>query len=375
MLVNGVRRPTVGSLFSGIGGIDLGFEAAGFETAWQCEIEDFPRRILVDRFPRAALYSDIKAIGALPGNREAIAPVDVMVGGFPCQDLSLAGRRKGLSGERSGLFFEFTRIIREMREATDGRFPRCAVFENVVGLLSQGGGRDFAAVLNELAECGSVEIGYRVIDAQHWVPQRRRRVFIVASFPSEIGGCSRVVSAGKVLFDTKSGGRNIAESGKAGEDVAFAPTASVRGSGGGATGNAHNSTYVTGTLGVGRRGYGIEAACAGHYVADIVPQAMSSKWSKGSSGPAGDEHHNLVVAPTLQASAPDVRLEQECAPDDASGHGNDGCAAGVPAEQPGGTDTAYTITENMRNRSQGPANYVNEGRGGVKHAVRRLTPL
>src|SRR5690606_18641642 len=109
-------------------------------------------------------------------------PVDAIIGGFPCTDLSLAGKRKGLAGERSGLFYEFLRIVGEMREATHGRYPAVALFENVDGLLSSNGGRDFAHVLAGLQELGAA-VSFRVWDAQFFrVPQRRRRVFILADF-------------------------------------------------------------------------------------------------------------------------------------------------------------------------------------------------
>lgn len=160
-------KPTVGSLFAGIGGFDLGFEQAGFATAWQVEINDVCREVLRDRFPHAAQFADVRTV--LP----ELWRTDVIVGGFPCQDVSTMGKRAGLAGERTGLFFDAVRIVQHLQ-------PRFLVLENVHGLLSSNDGRDFETVLETLAECGYV--GYwRVLNARYFgVPQNRRRVFIVA---------------------------------------------------------------------------------------------------------------------------------------------------------------------------------------------------
>lgn len=115
----------------------------------------------------------------------------------PCQDLSVAGNRAGLDGERSGLFFQATRIIREMRETTDGRYPTWAVAENVPGLLSADGGAAMGRVLDELADCGAVGVEWATLDAQHFgVPQRRRRVFVVAWFDPRAGGTDPLLPVG-----------------------------------------------------------------------------------------------------------------------------------------------------------------------------------
>jgi DNA (cytosine-5)-methyltransferase 1 len=171
---------TLGSLFSGIGGFELGFEAAGFECLWQVEQDKHCQNVLRQHWPNAALHGDIKDI-----NGRELTPVDVVTYGFPCQDLSIAGRRRGLDGERSGLFFEAIRIFKEMREATNGQYPRAVVAENVIGLLSADGGDAMGRCLEALAEIGAVGIEWRVLDAQYFgVPQRRRRVFLVAVFDS-----------------------------------------------------------------------------------------------------------------------------------------------------------------------------------------------
>jgi DNA (cytosine-5)-methyltransferase 1 len=166
------KRLTCGSLFSGVGGFDLGFERAGFDVRWQVEIDPSCRDVLCRNFPNVeVIYTNVCTV-----NRAMLAPVDIIIGGFPCQDVSVAGHRAGLGGERSGLFFEFARIIRELR-------PRFAVFENVPGLLTSYGRRDFAMVLWTLRQLGATDIGWRVLDAQYFnVAQGRERVFIVSDF-------------------------------------------------------------------------------------------------------------------------------------------------------------------------------------------------
>lgn len=160
-------KPTLGSLFAGIGGFDLGFEAAGFRTMWQVEIDPVCRAVLADRFPQAERYEDVRT--CLP----ALSRVDVIAGGFPCQDVSNMGKRRGLAGERTGLFFDAVRIVDCLR-------PRFVVLENVPGLLYSNNGRDFETVLETLAECGYVGL-WRVLDSRYFgVPTKRRRLFIVA---------------------------------------------------------------------------------------------------------------------------------------------------------------------------------------------------
>src|SRR5579883_827391 len=131
---------TVGSLFSGIGGFDLGFERAGHKVIWQVEKDKFASEVLKARFPHVQRFDDVRNCG-----RTNLAPVDIICGGFPCQDLSVAGRREGLAGSRSSLWFEFLRVIGELQ-------PRFAAIENVPGLLSSNDRRDFALILGGLTE-------------------------------------------------------------------------------------------------------------------------------------------------------------------------------------------------------------------------------
>lgn len=156
-----------GSLFAGIGGFDLAFERAGMTPQFQVEIDARCRQLLDSRFDGVKLYDDIKEVES-----SGLPDIDLLCGGFPCQDISNAGRRAGLAGERSGLWWEFHRLLREVR-------PTWCVIENVAGLLSSGGRRDLGAILGALGNLG-YGFAYRVLDAQWFgVAQRRRRVFIV----------------------------------------------------------------------------------------------------------------------------------------------------------------------------------------------------
>ena len=205
---------TLGSLFDGSGGFPLGGLLAGITPVWASEIEPFPIRVTTKRLPFIKHYGDITA---MDGGK--IEPVDIITFGSPCQDMSVAGRRDGLDGSRSSLFYEAVRIIKEMRCATNGRYPRYTVWENVPGAFSSNRGEDFEAVLE--AVIGIVKPGvqvpmpekarwpyadlylgdgwsvaYRTLDAQYWgVPQRRRRIYLVADFAGR--------GAGKILFESE----------------------------------------------------------------------------------------------------------------------------------------------------------------------------
>ena len=136
---------TLGSLFDGSGGFPLGGLLAGITPMWASEIEPFPIRVTTKRLPFIKHYGDITA---MDGGK--IEPVDIITFGSPCQDLSIAGKRAGLDGNRSGLFHEAIRIILEMLQATGWKYPRFVIWENVPGALSSNGGKDFETVLNEL---------------------------------------------------------------------------------------------------------------------------------------------------------------------------------------------------------------------------------
>ena len=203
---------TLGSLFDGSGGFPLGGLLAGITPVWSSEIEPFPVRVTTKRFPHMKHYGDISVL-----NGAELPPVDIITFGSPCQDMSVAGKRSGLDGSRSSLFYEAVRIIKEMRGATDGKYPRYIVWENVPGAFSSNKGEDFRAVLEEVCKVKDAEVsvpfpgkwenagrimgnGYSVawrqFDAQFWgVPQRRKRIYLVADFA---GG-----SAGKILFESE----------------------------------------------------------------------------------------------------------------------------------------------------------------------------
>lgn len=224
---------TYGSLFAGTGGFDLGFDAAGWECAWQVEIDPHARKVLAHWWPDVPRHEDITEVSG-----SDLEPVDVIVGGFPCQDLSVAGRRAGMvEGTRSGLFYEFVRITREMRDATAGTSPRWVVWENVAGLLSLG--NTLAAVYAAWDDIGAVVQEHRLIDTGRafGVPQRRRRVFGVVGFDP------RAESAPPVLTEPESVRRDPAKGREAGQAVA-ALTANGVGAGGGPDDNAGQAGHL-----------------------------------------------------------------------------------------------------------------------------------
>lgn len=230
---------TLGSLFDGSGGFPLAGALSGITPLWASEIEPYPIAVTTSRFPQMKHLGNVAEVDG-----RKIPPVDIITFGSPCQDMSVAGKRVGMKHRdkgddattRSGLFYEAIRIIREMRESTNGRYPTFAIWENVPGAFSSNGGEDFRCVLEELAKiCGGgctiprpangkwrhageivgdgFSIAWRVLDAQYWgVPQRRKRIYLVADFA---GG-----RAGKILFERESVLGNPAQGGAQREDVA-----------------------------------------------------------------------------------------------------------------------------------------------------------
>ena len=214
-MVKTAKQMTLGSLFDGIGGFPLAGVYAGMKPVWASEIEPFPIRVTEKRLPGMKHYGDIHRLSGA-----GLEPVDVVTFGSPCQDLSIAGKRGGLEGARSGLFYQAVRIIQEMRDATNGQYPKWAVWENVPGALSSHDGEDFRQVLESLLRVKDPEanvplpenhkwlpageimgdgysLAWRVLDAaQGWgVAQRRKRVFAVLDLA---GG-----RAGEVLFESE----------------------------------------------------------------------------------------------------------------------------------------------------------------------------
>ena len=221
----------LGSLFDGSGGFPLAGALFGVKPVWASEIEPFPIRVTKQRFPGMKHLGSVTEV-----HGDQVEPVDIITFGSPCQDLSVAGKKKGIhEGERSNLFFEAIRIIKEMRNGTSNQYPRFAVWENVPGAFSSNKGADFRAVLEAFSEIGCGEPGrgicadeeqetqdyrdvipepprgggwkpagcivgngwslaWRVYDAQFWgVPQRRKRIYLIADFGSE--------RAGEILFE------------------------------------------------------------------------------------------------------------------------------------------------------------------------------
>lgn len=217
----------VASFFSGIGGFDLGFERAGMNVVFQCEINAFSRKVLQKHWPHVHLAGDINKV--LP---EEIPAAELWCGGFPCQDLSLAnqGKRQGLRGARSGLFFRFADLITAVREK-----PRWLVIENVPGLLNSHEGRDFKVLLETLDELG-YGVSWRILDAKYFgTPQRRRRVYLVASLGT--------LGAAEVLFE--SSGIKIARRAGLGEREAAASRY--------AEGDHESNLYAIQHAGIGRK--------------------------------------------------------------------------------------------------------------------------
>lgn len=176
---------TYGSLFSGLGGFEVAFDRAGMQCKWQVEKDKDCLSVLHRHWPDVPKHEDVCAVG-----RHNLESVDIICGGWPCQDVSVAGLRAGISGARSGLFFEAARVVGELR-------PALVLLENVPGLLSSHAGRDFSSVLMALHKLGARDIAWRTLDAQYTgVPQRRRRIFLVADFRT--GG----ESAGEILFES-----------------------------------------------------------------------------------------------------------------------------------------------------------------------------
>jgi len=169
---------TAVSLFAGVGGFDLALERAGVKVCASVEIDKKARGVLEHRFPNTVLFEDVRKVTGDELRATGFTPErGIICGGFPCQDLSVAGKRAGLAGERSGLYGEILRLVDELR-------PKWVVLENVPGLLSSNGGRDMGTVIGTLVERG-YGIGYRVLDSQYFgIPQRRRRVFIIGCLGS-----------------------------------------------------------------------------------------------------------------------------------------------------------------------------------------------
>lgn len=216
-----MNKLTLGSLFSGSGGFELAAKQSGITPIWNSEVEPFPILVTKKNLPEVEHLGDIQTI---KGSK--ITPVDIITFGSPCQDLSIAGKRHGLEGSKSNLFYEAIRIIKEMREVTNGQKPRFIIWENVPGAFSSNKGEDFRCVIESICQIkddktlipstdkwsnsgevlgSTFSLAWRVLDARYFgVPQRRRRIFLVADFDGEC--------ASKVLFDQEGMSGDIEQS-------------------------------------------------------------------------------------------------------------------------------------------------------------------
>ena len=260
------------SLFAGVGGFDLAAEQSGIEPSLCCEIDPMAKGVLKHRFPDAILIDDVKDITGDKLRELGFSPETTIIsGGFPCQDVSIAGKRKGFEGERSSLFFEIVRILREFN-------PKWFVLENVPGLFTSHEGRDMGAVVGTLADLGYV-FGWRVLDSQFFgVPQRRRRVFIVGC----AGGGRGMVE--QVLFECEGGFGDSSKVVTAGEEIA--------GSSGNSVISTLQSRHAKGVDAEGAAGgqlVAFRASQHGQYAEGIGP--LTARYGK-------DGKEGLIASPT-----------------------------------------------------------------------------
>ena len=323
-----MKNLKLGSLFDGSGGFPLGGMLAGITPVWASEVEPFAVRVTTKRIPFMKHYGDISA---MDGGK--IEPVDIITFGSPCQDMSVAGKRNGLDGSRSSLFYEAVRIIKEMRSATDGKYPRYIVWENVPGAFSSNSGRDFKAVLEavigiveENAEVPAPEqngwpyadlylgdgwsVAYRTLDAQFWgVPQRRRRIFLVADFA---GG-----SAPDILFKSEGLSRYSSQGFRSWQGAANYTEGSSRTSGIGIDGyNADLTGDKAATLGVncgmstGRNGVVLNDQ--GGNRMDVTDEVTCTLRAEAHHPPCVVESAGFCTEHSAKSRS--IGFEEECAP-------------------------------------------------------------
>ena len=320
-------KMTLGSLFDGSGGFPLGGILAGIEPKWSSEIEPFPVLVTHKRLPGVKHYGDVSKLSGAK-----LPPVDIITFGSPCQDLSIAGKRAGIhDGDRSNLFFQAIRIIKEMRDATNGRYPRYCVWENVPGAFSSHGGDDFKAVLEavigikeEGIEVPSPEnhrwpksdvylgdgwsVAYRVFDAQYWgVPQRRARIYLVADLA---GG-----SAGEVLFKSEGVSGYTPQGFRAWQGTAGGAEEGAGETGGRSdTGGGTLCVNCQGTSGVGiteDKALALVAQDHGNH-----PAVLAAGFSTEHSAKARSIGYEEEVSPTLRAGVVPAALSVENHPTD-----------------------------------------------------------
>ena len=321
------KHLTLGSLFDGSGGFPLGGILAGIKPRWSSEIEPFPVLVTHKRLPQVQHYGDVSTL-----NGAELPPVDIITFGSPCQDLSIAGKRAGIhDGDRSNLFFQAIRIIKEMRDATNGRYPRYCVWENVPGAFSSNGGNDFKAVLEAVIgvkekgiEVPAPEnhrwaksdvylgdgwsVAYRVFDAQYWgVPQRRARIYLVADFAGE--------SAGEILFKSEGVSGYTPQGFRAWQGAAGGAEEGTGETGGRSdAGGGTLCVNCQGTAGVGiteDKALALVAQDHGNH-----PAVLAAGFSTEHSAKARSIGYEEEVSPTLRAGVVPAALSVENHPTD-----------------------------------------------------------
>ena len=305
---------TLGSLFDGSGGFPLGGLLAGIKPVWASEIEPFPIRVTTKRLPFVKHYGDVNKLDG-----HELEPVDIITFGSPCTDLSIAGKRAGLEGSQSGLFHQAIRVIREMREKTNGSYPRFIVWENVPGAFSSHNGEDFQKVLEEICGIcdGSVSVpgfakwepaglilgegfsvAWRVLDADAWgVPQRRKRIYLVGHLTGH--------SAGKVLFESEGVSGYSAEGFRSWQRTACRIKSSA-GEAGAICLNDQGGVVMSVTE---------DVTCTLRAEAHHPPVVMSAGFCTEHSAKAGNIGYEGEKAPTLRAGVVPATLYEN--------HGND----------------------------------------------------
>jgi len=293
----------VGSLFSGIGGLDAGLDAAGLQHAFFCESDEWRRTVLAHHWPGVPIYDDVRDVaagsehdtgGVMGQGNTGTAhgdgfTVGLLCGGFPCQDVSVAGRRAGLAGERSGLFFEFARVADALR-------PRWLLVENVPGLLASNSGRDFGVILGTLTDLG-YGVGWRIVDSRYFgVPQRRRRVFIIGAAANG-DPAAAAARAGEVLaVGTRCPGHPVTREDKR-EDVAVASLSGL-GTGGPDDNDGQGGRLVTAfhqlqdpihdeqvSPAIGRKSSGMGVAFSENQRAEVLETTYARQITSGGGKP------------------------------------------------------------------------------------------
>jgi DNA (cytosine-5)-methyltransferase 1 len=342
---------TAVSLFAGVGGFDLALERSGFNVVASVEIDKNARAVLEKHFPKAQLFNDVTEVtGEQLRSAGFVSDGGIITGGFPCQDLSVAGRRLGFSGKRSSLFYQFARIIEETQ-------TEWVILENVPGLLTSQRGADMGAVIGTLAELG-YGCAWRVLDAKEFgVPQRRRRVFIVAKRFGDAASCA------KVLFERSSVRGYPSQSGTSREEIA------------------------------GETGSSVEATASFIKVKNAQNETDDERWEEGDTHPTLNSFH----ASSARASAaivdnesivfyanhgPDIRIQGENINTLAARMGTGGNNMPMVAEiksftasngsTSGGWEQDYypTITSTPSSESSGLQYGIR-----LDNVVRRLTPV